>query len=118
MKPAMRADIQRSFKFLFWNLEAIIWLAVIVYFTISSMQFNNHFAICPLRLAGFEHCPGCGLGRSLVLLLHGRITESFEMHPLGLLALALFISRIFTVFRNYFKYRKHVNANELLERAN
>jgi hypothetical protein len=98
----MSIESQRIGKFLVHNLEAFIWLAVIIYFAASPVQFGNHFTNCPLSLAGFEHCPGCGLGRSMVLLLHGRVAESISMHPLGIFALGLFTVRIFTVFRNYF----------------
>ena len=94
--------------FLIQNFEALVWLAVIVVFAVSPVQPGNHFTICPLSLAGFEHCPGCGLGRSMILLLHGRVTESFEMHPLASVALGLFIFRIVTVFRNSVKFQKQL----------
>ena len=94
--------------FLTHNLEALVWLAVIVVFAVSPVQSGNHFTICPLSLAGFEHCPGCGLGRAMILLLHGRLAESIEMHPLALFALGLFIFRIVTVFRNFGKYQQQM----------
>jgi hypothetical protein len=108
----MSIESQRIGKFLVHNLEAFIWLAVIIYFAASPVQFANHFTICPLSLAGFEHCPGCGLGRSMVLLLHGRVAESISMHPLGIFALGLFTVRIFTVFSNYFNLQKHLSVNK------
>ncbi len=107
----MTTDFQRATKFLVHNLEAFIWLAVIIYFAASTVQFDSHFTLCPLRLAGFEHCPGCGLGRSMVLLLHGRVFESISMHPLGIFALGIFAARIVTVFKNYFKYQKQMTAD-------
>jgi hypothetical protein len=100
------SDLHIATKFVIRNLEAFIWLAVIVYFAVSPVQFANHFTICPLSLAGFEHCPGCGLGRALVLLLHGKLAESISMHPLGVFALGLFIVRIVEVFRTYFNYQR------------
>lgn len=97
------------------NLEAFIWIAVIIGFAVSPVVDVNHFTLCPLKLVGFEHCPGCGLGRALILLLHGRIADSFNMHPLALFALPLFVYRIITVFRNYFRFTKqtytHVSAD-------
>ena len=108
----MSKESQRIGKFLIQNLEAFIWLSVIIYFAASPVQFGNHFTICPLNLAGFEHCPGCGLGRSMVLLLHGRISESISMHPLGIFALGIFTVRIYTVFSNYFNLQKHLSMNE------
>jgi len=107
----MKTDLQRATRFLVHNLEAFIWLAVIIYFATTSVNFGNHFTICPLSLAGFEHCPGCGLGRAMVLLLHGKVSESISMHPLGIFALGLFVVRIVTVFRNYFNYQKQLTTN-------
>ena len=106
----MKTDLQRAMKFLVHNLEAFIWLAVIIYFAVSPIQFDSHFTLCPLRLAGFEHCPGCGLGRSMVLLLHGKVAESISMHPLGIFALGIFLARIVTVFRNNYKFQKQIMA--------
>jgi len=94
------------------NLEAFIWLMVIVVFSVSPVQSGNHFTICPLSLAGFEHCPGCGLGRAMILLLHGRVAESIEMHPLAMFALGLLIIRIVTVFMNFVKFRKQLVSQQ------
>jgi len=58
----MTIDIQKATKFMVHNLEAFVWLGVIIYFAASPVHFGNHFTICPLSLADFEHCPGCGLG--------------------------------------------------------
>lgn len=107
----MTIDLQKATKFLIGNLEALIWLTVIIYFAASSVQFDSHFTLCPLRLAGFEHCPGCGLGRSMVLLLHGKVTESISMHPLGIFAVGIFAARIVTVFKNYYTYKKQIMAD-------
>jgi hypothetical protein len=103
-------DLHTASKFVIRNLEAFIWLAVIVYFAVSPVQFANHFTICPLSLAGFEHCPGCGLGRAMVLLLHGKLAESISMHPLGIFALGLFVVRIFAVFSTYFNYHNQIKV--------
>lgn len=46
--------------------------------------------LCPFRLLTGLPCPGCGLTRSLVCLLHGDLATSVAFHPLGpLVALAL-----------------------------
>jgi hypothetical protein len=98
-------------KFLVHNLEAFVWIAAILYFAVSPLPSGEHFTICPLSLAGFEHCPGCGLGRSLILLLHGHLTESFNMHPLAVFALIVLIVRIIFIFRNYFRFQKQLSVN-------
>ncbi|MFZ4548791.1 MAG: DUF2752 domain-containing protein [Bacteroidales bacterium] len=108
----MSSKIKITVIFMVHNLEAFIWIAVLLYFAISPLPNSNHFTICPLSLAGFQHCPGCGLGRSIMMLLHGHISESTTMHPLGLFAIALLIGRVFVIFSNYSRFRKQlVSAN-------
>jgi hypothetical protein len=105
----MKSRIQQAINFFLSNLEAFIWLAVLVVFALSPVSSGEHFTVCPLKLAGFEHCPGCGLGRSLILLLHGQVSESFSMHPLAIFALAVITTRIVMVFRNYFQYLRQIS---------
>jgi len=90
------------------NLEAIVWIGAIMIFALSPLPSGEHFTFCPLSLAGFEHCPGCGLGRAMILLLHGRVSESISMHPLAIPALALFSARIVIVFKNYVNFQKQI----------
>jgi hypothetical protein len=106
----MNNVIRNTFNFLKQNLEALIWVAVILYFIVSPVHTESHFTICPLSLAGFEYCPGCGLGRSMILLLHGHFLESLRMHPLSIFALAILTARIIIVFRNYDKRQKQLNT--------
>jgi hypothetical protein len=108
----MSREIQQASNFLTHNLEAVIWLIVIAVFALLPLPSGEHFTICPLSLAGFEHCPGCGLGRSLILLLHGKLAESFQMHPLGIFAILVLGLRIGTILKGYFKYQKQVTAND------
>lgn len=110
----MFKDFKSFWKFLVHNLEAFIWLAAIIYFALSPLPSGEHFTICPLSLAGFQHCPGCGLGRAMILLLHGQVTESISMHPLAIPALALFTIRIVIVFKNYLKYQKQITHKTTL----
>jgi hypothetical protein len=93
------------------NLEAFICITAIIYFALTPIHSGTHFTICPLSLAGFEYCPGCGLGRSMILLLHGQIADSIHMHPLSVFALGILVIRIVIVFINYFKFQKQITAN-------
>lgn len=114
----MATDIQKAGRFFLQNLEAFVWISAFVYFAASPVHSGNHFTICPLSLAGFEHCPGCGLGRSLILLLHGQVAESISMHPLGIFALGFLFVRIFQVFKTYFQFQKQIQVGESFERRN
>ena len=46
-------------------------------------------ALCMYRLLTGLPCPGCGGTRSLVHLAHGRLLESLEFHPFGIVILPL-----------------------------
>jgi len=45
--------------------------------------------ICMFKLMTGMPCPGCGLTRSVVALLHGDLTTSLHFHPLGVLFVLL-----------------------------
>jgi hypothetical protein len=46
--------------------------------------------LCPFRMSTGLPCPGCGMTRSVVRLLHGDVSASLWFHPLGpLLVLGL-----------------------------
>jgi hypothetical protein len=105
----MNKDLRRLGKFLIHNFEAIVWITAIMVFALSPLPSGEHFSICPLSLVGFEHCPGCGLGRATILLLHGKVSESISMHPLAIPALALFTARIVIVFKNYYNFQNQIS---------
>ena len=104
----MFKDFKSFGKFMVHNLEAFVWISAIIYFAMSPLPSGQHFTICPLSLAGFEHCPGCGLGRAMILLLHGKMSESISLHPLAPPAMALFTARIILVFKNYYNFQKQI----------
>ena len=39
--------------------------------------------LCPVRRVTGRPCPGCGLSRSLVRLVHGHLRAAAAAHPLG-----------------------------------
>jgi hypothetical protein len=96
------------YRFSRLNAEALIWTAVLLWFAVIPVPAGSHFSVCPLHLAGFDYCSGCGLGRSLVLLLHGRISESLALHPFGILALPLLTERIVVVFKSASEFSGYV----------
>lgn len=77
-----------------WNWELIVWVSGLVCLAFFIDPAKPMFSICPLKMMGFEHCPGCGLGRSISYLFHGDFKASFQTHPLGPFALAILIYRI------------------------
>ena len=81
------------------GLEGFIWIASLFYFTFFVNPFETHFTICPLANLGFEHCPGCGLGNSISLLLNGYFIESFNTHILGIPAIVIIFHRIYSIIK-------------------
>lgn len=74
--------------------EAMLWLASLILLAIADPTHGAHFSVCPLALAGFDGCPGCGLGRSVAFLFKGEFESSFRSHPLGIAAVIILSFRI------------------------
>lgn len=88
--------------------EFWIWGGALVALALTSPE-GSHFTLCPLATLGFDFCPGCGLGRSITLLFHGRFADSFAMHPLGAFAVLVVLHRMYVSIRNPLKQS---NRNE------
>ena len=52
-----------------------------------------------LANAGFEHCPGCGLGNSIALIFRGEFSQSFNAHILGIPALIIILHRVYSIIK-------------------
>ncbi|WP_308379142.1 DUF2752 domain-containing protein [Parapedobacter tibetensis] len=88
-------------------IELACWVLALVLLYFSNPH-AHHFSLCPLENAGFTWCPGCGLGRSITLLMHGELKASLSMHWLGIPALLIIIHRIYTLSkREYIIWTKH-----------
>jgi hypothetical protein len=85
-------SFRRSLTFVPW--EAIAWMLGIIALAVFEPGRDQHIVVCPFALAGIDFCPGCGLGRSISLLLHGEWRESFSAHVMGLPALIILSYRI------------------------
>lgn len=81
------------------GFEAFIWITGLIYLIFFSPVEQTHFSICPLKNAGIEFCPGCGLGHSITLFFHGHFIESFQTHPLGFIAVIIIVHRIYTLLK-------------------
>jgi hypothetical protein len=66
----------------------------IVALGICNPASDSHFTLCPLKLMGFNWCPGCGMGHAIAYLLHGDIKSSLKAHWLGIPALAAILYRV------------------------
>ena len=85
------------------NIELAAWVAGLAYLAV----IDPHAALpgfCVFKLVGFSGCPGCGLGTSVSLLLHGQLRESLAHHWLGLPALVVLCARIVQLAKLQFRY--------------
>lgn len=81
-------------------VELIFWVAALTLLGTASPivhRHAEHFTICPLANMGFNWCPGCGLGRSVIQLLHGNIQKSLQFHWLGIPAVLIIVHRVITL---------------------
>ena len=81
-------------------LEALVWLGGLV--VLAAVDAGSiHYTCCPLKNAGWDFCPGCGLGKSISLLFHGFLQQSLQTHPLGIFGVVILSSRIIELMKRY-----------------
>ena len=80
-------------------LEAMFWFTGLLILAFAGTE--AHFTLCPLKNAGLDFCPGCGLGKSISLIFRGQIASSFETHPMGIFALFILSFRIINLLKQY-----------------
>jgi len=94
------------------NLEAVIWIAGLLFLACYETFNNFHFTLCPIKNLGYSFCPGCGLGESISHLFRFEILESLHAHPLGIFALIILLNRIvFLLLKSYHNYQNYLSQN-------
>jgi len=78
------------------HLELMAWVAIMLVLMLP-MPAQQHFTLCPFQNLGLDYCPGCGLGRSCNMALHGKIIDSLMMHPFGIFAIIVILFRIYSL---------------------
>ncbi len=81
-------------------LELVFWMGSLVAILTINPDAGHHLSLCPLDNLGLDWCPGCGLGRSMNLLVRGEVQASWSMHPLAMLAFGVILHRIWTLLKN------------------
>ena len=90
--------------------EAFIWLGGILMLAFTN-PYVQQWTLCPLHNMGFYFCPGCGLGRSISMILQGNVVDSWHMHPLGGLALLILVTRSIYLLFYYPNTRNYGESN-------
>jgi len=89
-----------AYKYFCRYFEIAVWITALITLALMNPAADRHFSLCAFKWMGFEFCPGCGLGHSITWLFRGEFMKSFNEHPLGLVALAVLLHRIFTLIKN------------------
>ncbi len=84
--------------------ETVLWLSGLLYLFFINPYNEQSFSLCLFHNLGIDFCPGCGIGRSISFIYHLDFLNSFNAHPLGLIAFMLIIHRIITLLKKHFKY--------------
>jgi hypothetical protein len=99
-------------------LEAGIWGMALLYLFFMNPFEDSTVSLCILKNIGFEHCPGCGLGRSISFLLHGELSSSWGAHKFAIPTLLILTYRIIQIIVNYYRHNRQkvsykTSTNEL-----
>lgn len=76
--------------------EFWIWIAALA--ALFFYPMGDGTSLCVLNQLGVTECPGCGLGTSIHLLLHGQWSASWAAHPLGFPAVVILVIQIYRTF--------------------
>jgi hypothetical protein len=74
-------------------LELSFWVFSLLILALTEPN-GVHYSSCPIAKLGWTWCPGCGLGRSIIHLMHGNLSQSLRQHWLAIPALAIISYRI------------------------
>jgi hypothetical protein len=72
--------------------------------------------LCPFAIVTRHPCPGCGLTRATLAILHGHLAESLHLHPLALVVSPLVAAMLAYNAYSYVKSGKHAAAEAISSR--
>lgn len=95
--------VRLKYNFRVAHLEAYLWLFALLSMALTTPTHDTHFTFCLFKLMGIDFCPGCGLGHAIIFLFHGDFVDSWNSHPLAILAVAVLLHRIYRILKNDIK---------------
>ena len=86
--------------------QPVIWtIALALLYSLDRATTNG--TICIFSLAGFENCPGCGIGHAISEALHLNFFKSYETHVMGIPATIILILHIIRTIISSIKQAIH-----------
>jgi len=105
--------VKLKYNFRLAHLEAYFWFMALLSMALTTPTHETHFTLCIFKLMGIDFCPGCGLGHAIIFLFHGSFVDSWNSHPLAILAVAVLLHRIYKILKNDISiYKLNPNQNE------
>ncbi|MCC6176859.1 MAG: DUF2752 domain-containing protein [Chloroflexi bacterium] len=86
-------------------------LALLVGLVVPPEAMTAGPSFCPFKVMTGLPCPGCGLTRSVVFLLHGDLTASLYFHPLGIVTVAAFLFLLVADGWRWYRDRRQVDLS-------
>lgn len=68
--------------------------------------YDNGQSFCLLELAGYDFCPGDGLGHSIAFFFRGEFQNSLSAHFMGIPAVMILSMRILFLLNQNFKQKE------------
>ncbi len=103
----MKENANREFYFL-GKIALVIGIAGAIAFYGFGESVAECFPKCQLRSMTGLYCPGCGGTHAVMLLLRGRVAESFFAHPFVPYATVIYICFMLNMFIS-----RHVTAGKM-----
>ncbi len=79
--------------------EAAMWVCGLLAMAIADPTAPALLETCLLKAAGFQFCPGCGLGHAVAYLARGEILLSFQSHAFAPIVVGVILHRVFVLYR-------------------
>ncbi len=105
--------VRIKYNFRLAHLEAYFWFMALLSMALTTPTHETHFTFCIFKLLGIDFCLGCGLGHAIIFLFHGDFVESWNSHPLAILAVVVLLHRIYKILKNDIRvFKLNTNKNE------
>ncbi len=110
--------IGRSFVYWYrtFQWEALLWFAGLTFLACSNPYDPAHRNLFPPAWLLGLRSPGYNLGHAIAFLFRGRIVESLQANPLGIIAVVILAYRIASLIHaSYLKYKQEEGATHVPE---